>query len=51
MDPQDNYMVPTNTYADVGFRLAFDAGQLGGGPPLAEQVGALVQGLALVPGR
>ncbi len=51
MDARDNFMVPTNTYADVGFRLAFDAGQLGAGPPLAQQAGDLVRGLALVSGR
>lgn len=50
-NPLDNFMIPTNTYADVGFRLAFDAGQLGAGPPLAQQAGDLAQGLALVPGR
>lgn len=50
-DPLDNFMVPTNTYADVGFRLAFDAGQMGGGPPLAQQVGELVGRMSLVARR
>ena len=40
--------MPTSTFADVGFRLAFDAGSLGAGPPLAQQVGDLARGLALV---
>jgi len=48
LNEADSWMVLENTYPDVGFRLAFDAGQLGGGPPLAQQVGELVDRLVLV---
>lgn len=50
-DARDNYMVPTNFYADVGFRLAFDAGPLGAGPPMAQQARDLAAGLSLVRAR
>lgn len=51
MDPGNNWMIPTSSFADVGFRLAFPAGPVGAGAPLAERAAEVARGLALVPAR